>query len=184
MVHADTEIIVAPRTRDAASSSLEMPPSPKTSVKGKEKEKLPSIRLRLAPPGVAAAWGDLSLSDDDLKEAGDIALCSWETLARARRKLRLGEHDTPWVKLTKPVQQQTTADPTPPPVSDGAQDSAEPPFLEVRLLEWDPAPSDTLVILGKVDETWQTWSPVKVLKAEKRKRPSKPHKAAASAYTL
>ncbi|ORY27869.1 P-loop containing nucleoside triphosphate hydrolase protein [Naematelia encephala] len=183
LVHADTEIFVAPRPRDSGSKAqVEKPqlidsPSASTSkrtINTSKKSKEKGMKLRLVPQRVATQWGEPNLAPAQLEAAGSekVGLCSAETLDRVKKKLGRKEKDEAvFVKLTQSLKGKEKAQADKVVASEKSKEVPEQneEIVEVFLVSWEEMPAGCVVLTGKANADWQDWADVRIHSAAPRR---------------
>ena len=161
LVHPETEIYVAPRSRpgkppEAVDQQISMPSSPSSShpSRKKKEQKTKAFKLSLIPPRIASQWGDLDVPQDELDISGPdrLMVCSSDTLDRIRSKNGDTGSGPLWVRVDLDI----TAGIDTSSVDLQAPDVEEEGKLgmDAWLVQWDEMPDGCIAPLGMVDSEW------------------------------
>jgi peroxin-1 len=168
LLNADTEVYVAPRPRGSkskveprvVSSSKTTAEADSSSSSKKEK----SVKARLIPGAVAAAWGTLTDSEE---VTGRVMLCAEDVVERARRKFAAdGPHVFVKARLGQSnghVKEETAENPPQDEGSaeDGPDVKGEDTDVESWLVPWEEMPDGCVVLTGKIQKGWEGWSTIR-----------------------
>ena len=169
LIHADTEVFVAPRPRTDTGVKAEEAPrviEPSTLVskdaKGKGRDKGPSVKLRLVPGRIASQWGQPELLEGI--STLQVGLCSARTITRLKEQLSISDKSPVHVSLRFPRRQnqpQNTVSENRSPSSDDPGGSDEGISRDLHILCWDEVPDGHIVLGGKQNPNFPEWAQVK-----------------------